>query len=100
MYLQLLIVATVLVGVFGGTAACLGLKAFRRNGGKSLLCASTGFALVTAGTVLGGLFVLINQSMVELYLAQSAIVAAGLFFIVHSISLAGGSAEPRKNAHR
>ncbi len=95
MYLPLMIVATVLIAFFGGTAACVGLRAFRRKRDKSLLCASIGFALITVGTVLGGLIVLLNHGLLELYLAPSSVVAAGLFFIVHSLSLAGGSTEPR-----
>ncbi len=95
MYLQLMIVATVLTAFFGGTAACIGLRAFKRSGDKSLFCASLGFALITVGTVLGGLFVLLNHGLLELYLVPSAVVAAGLFFIIHSLSLASASTKPR-----
>lgn len=95
MFHYLLITATVLIAIFGGTATYIGLKAFRRNGEKSLLFASTGFTLITLGTVLGSLYVYFTHSLVELYLVQSSIVAAGLFSIVYSISQAGHFAKSR-----
>ncbi len=94
MFHYLLITATVLISIFGGTATYIGLKAFRRNREKSLLYASTGFTLITIGTVLGGLYVYVTHSLVELYFVQSSIVAAGLLSIIYSISRAGHLAKP------
>lgn len=92
----MLIAATAVIAIFGGTATYIGLKAFRRSGDGSLLLAATGFTLITVGTVLGGLYyVFFTHNMVELYFAQSALVALGLFSIVYSISRAGQLAKPR-----
>ena len=95
MFHQLLIAALTLISIFGGMATYCGLKAFKRDGDRSLLYASCGFTLITSGTVLGGLYVFFTHSMVELYFVQSAMVALGLFSIIYSISHVGRLAKPR-----
>ncbi len=96
MFHELLMTASALIGIFGTTATYIGLKAFRRSGDGSLLFASAGFSLITIGTVLGGLvYVFFTHNMVEIYFAQSGMVALGLFSIIYSISRAGGLAKPR-----
>ncbi len=87
MFHELLTAATATTGFFGGLATYIALKAFKRNREASLLLASLGFTLITAGTVLGGLvYVFFTHNQIEVYLAQSAMVAAGFFSIVYSIS--------------
>lgn len=96
MFHELLLTASALIGIFGFTATYIGLKAFRRSRDGSLIFASVGFSLITVGTVLGGLvYVFLTHNMVEIYLAQSALVALGLFSIIYSISHTGHIGKPR-----
>ncbi len=93
---DLMVAATALVGVLGGTATYIGVKAFRRIGDGSLLFASAGFTLITAGTILAAVACpILTYSEVEVHLADSALVASGLLSIVYSISRAGRLAKPR-----
>lgn len=97
MFHELIIATSTLTGVFGAIATYIGVRAFKRSGENSLLFASTGFSLITIGTVLGVLCTFPNYQLYELesHLGQSALVAAGLFAIVYSISRAGRLAKPR-----
>lgn len=96
MLYQLLVVTTAFIALFGSTATYIGLRAFKRSKDGCLLFAAAGFTLITVGMVLGGLvYVFFARNMMELYLAQSAMVAAGLLSIVCSISLEGRLKKPR-----
>ncbi len=93
---DLMVAATVLVGIFGGMASYIGLKAFKRNREGSFLFASAGFSLVAVGTILGAVACPVyTLNEVEVHLAESGLVASGLLSILYSISRVGHSAKPR-----
>ncbi len=93
---HLMVAATVLVGIFGGIATYIGLKAFKRIREGSFLFASAGFSLVAVGTIFGAVacpVYAVNEA--EVHLVESGLVAAGLLSILYSIVRVGHSVGPR-----
>ncbi len=101
MFEQLLAAVTGLTSVLGSMAAYIGLKAFKRGRDASLLFATAGFTLITGGTVFGAIgCVFLNINDVMVHIAQSAMVAVGLFSIIYSISRVGRVASPSQDGRR
>ena len=92
----LLVGALGLTVVLGVVAGYLALKAFKRVRDESFLLTAAGFGLITAATVFGAVAcVFLNIYDVTVHIAQSSIVAAGLFSIIYSISHVRGTARER-----
>jgi putative Mn2+ efflux pump MntP len=91
-----LVVAMAAIGVLGGMAVYIGLRAFRRNKDNSLLLAATGFTFITAGTLAGSVgCIFLHIDEVTAHLTESTLVATGLFSIVYSVSRVGQLSRPK-----
>jgi hypothetical protein len=76
----------VLTLVFGGLISYLAFKAFRRTRSRSLGALSLGFAIITGGTFLAGVFhQLLDADFQTGLLIESALIALGFLVIVYSL---------------
>lgn len=82
----ILLLANSLVIALGGLAAFISFKAYRQNCSFSMLCLTIGFSLITAGPVLAmGLLSFSGLGFWEVQSIESALIAFGFVYIVHSI---------------
>jgi len=91
--LWLFVLSNALVLVLGGTMAVLSGRAYQRSGSRSFALASGGFALLTAGTLVEGVYELgyrgsyelAGRELLALHTVEGVIVAAGLGLLFYSL---------------
>ncbi len=72
--------------VLGAFIVYLAYTGFRRNRSKPLFCVAIGFALITAGTLIEGLFyVIIGSDLLTATAIGTAITILGFLAILYSI---------------
>lgn len=74
--------ATVLTG---GAVALLAYRAFRRTGAAALRAVAVGFAVIVAGSVLGGCIHLLGNAVALGVALQSAVTALGFAILLYSL---------------
>ncbi|WP_254762422.1 DUF7521 family protein [Natrinema marinum] len=74
--------ATVLTG---GAIAMLAYRAFRRTGAAALRAVAVGFAVIVAGSVLGGCIHLLWDAVALGVALQSAVTALGFAILLYSL---------------
>lgn len=83
---SLIIGFKVLTLVLGGLITYLAFKAYRRTRSRSLGALSLGFAIITFGTFLAGVFdQLLDADFLTGLLIESALIALGFLVIIYSL---------------
>jgi len=77
--------------LLGGLITYLAFKAYRRTDSRSLLALTTGFGIVTVGTLLAGVADQVGANGFRLgLLIESSLVAVGFAVIVYSLYVTEG----------
>jgi hypothetical protein len=75
-----------LIIAFGGLAAFICFKGYKQNHSFSMLCLTIGFALIVAGPQLGMVLLAFSGlGFWEIQSIESALIAFGFVYILHSI---------------
>lgn len=85
--------SNVLTFLLGGSMTFLALKAYRRERTRALLFAVVGFGLITAGTLLEGIYqfgikgtyFLTGLELLQLQTIERVVIALGLFALLYSL---------------
>ncbi|WP_136689954.1 DUF7521 family protein [Halorhabdus amylolytica] len=91
--LWLFVMSNALVLVLGGAMAFLSGRAYQRTGSRSFGLASGGFALLTLGTLVEGIYELgyrrsyelTGRELLALHTVEGVLVAAGLAVLFYSL---------------